>query len=297
MKVTRALYGALLLSLSLASVARAQATGPFNITTQDAGNCATANACVELQVFNNPTLAWDVSGTFSATLSFEASTNNRATWRSVVVTLSTDLSSVTSTTTGGTFVVNNAGFTHVRVRAGTYASGTVVVYGTIGYQSARAGGSGAGLTGAGGLVLKLASDVTTGADTNPVDLTGIVFTAAPAKTYHVTISAFVTAAAATSGYGIGVNCAQTPVIAMITGVSPSNNSGASSSWDANANNSVIGRTSAIPQNGQETPVVGGGIIQTHATLSGTCQFIFIAEVGTGPPTMKAGSIFIVREVA
>lgn len=294
----RALCGALLLSVGIASVARAQATGPFNITAQDAGNCATANACVELQIFNNPTLAWDVSGTFSATLTFEASTNNRATWRIVTVTLPTDLTSATTTTAAGTFVVNNAGYTHVRVRAGTYASGTVVVYGTVGYQSARSGGgSGAGLTGAGGLVMKLASDVTTGGDTNPVNLTGIVFTAAAAKTYEVLIYAFVTAAASTSGYGIGVNCAQTPPIIMMTSSSQLANTGTATITSSIANNVIIGPTSGIPQNDQLTPVFGGGFIQTHATNSGTCQFIFRAETGVGPPTMKAGSIFIVREVA
>lgn len=108
-----------------------QAAGPINITTQDAGACATANACATFTFNTNALGTIDISGTWTGTLSFEGTVND-VDWRTVTV-MALDYSTATSTTANGSFTVNNVGFSQVRVRATAAMTGTAVVYIRAGY--------------------------------------------------------------------------------------------------------------------------------------------------------------------
>lgn len=143
--------------------------------------------------------------------------------------------------------------------------------------------------------LVLAGQVSTGADVNLVDITGVAFTATAGGIYSVTIFGAVNNAAATTGYGIGVNCAQTPQIVWLTGGSQLANTGTESQWSAIANNAIIGVTSGVPTNATDVPVFGGGIIKAHASTPGTCTFRFRSET-TAAARIQAGSVFIIKKV-
>jgi hypothetical protein len=153
-----------------------------------------------------------------------------------------------------------------------------------------AGGGGSSDT-----VLRLAADVSTGANTTLVDLTSMSFTADAAGVYKIEVWALMQSPAATTGYGIGINCAQTPVAVGLTGASQLANTGTSSQWSAIANNAIIGVTSGVPTAATNVPTHGGGVLVAHATVAGTCIFRLRSET-TAVTTMKANSLFIVRKV-
>lgn len=67
-----------------------------------------------------------ISGTFSATAAFEASIDG-TNWFAVNATPVAGGTAVTTTTTGGQWVVNTAGLTYVRVRCSAWTSGAIVV--------------------------------------------------------------------------------------------------------------------------------------------------------------------------
>lgn len=144
-------------------------------------------------------------------------------------------------------------------------------------------------------VLVLAGDVSTGANTTLVDLTGMAFTADAAGKYKIEIWGVMQSAAATTGYGIGINCAQTPVLVALTGSSQLANTGTVSAWSAIANNAIVGVTSGIPTGATNVPTHGGGVLIAHATSSGTCTFRLRSET-TAVATMKANSLIVVRKV-
>jgi len=123
-----------------AGPAAAQAIGPINITANDAsGVCTTANACADFVIGSAPALTIDVSGTWTGTLTFYAAVTTN--FRVVTVTSITDLSSVSTTTAGGTWTVPNVGYGVVRVRATAAMTGTAVVVARSGYLSARLAGT------------------------------------------------------------------------------------------------------------------------------------------------------------
>lgn len=123
-------------ALSLAAQTSPTQYSQGNITATGA-TCGTTNACITLVLQNNA-IAESValSGTFTATITFEASYNNGTTW----------VSEGTSTSAGTTtFSLGSA--TQLRARCSAFTSGTVVVY----INSTLAmGGGGSGSGGAGG---------------------------------------------------------------------------------------------------------------------------------------------------
>lgn len=151
------------------------------------------------------------------------------------------------------------------------------------------------VSGAGDTVLRLAGNVSTGANTTLVDLTGMSFTADAGGIYAIDIKGMVQSPANTTGYGIGINCAQTPVAVALGGASQLANTGTVSSWSAIANNAIVGVTSGVPTNATNVPVHGGGVLVAHATVAGTCIFRLRSET-TAVTTMMANSLFLVRKV-
>lgn len=157
------------------------------------------------------------------------------------------------------------------------------------------GATGATGGGASDTVLRLAGDVSTGANTTLVDLTGMSFTADAGGIYSIEVRGIVNNAAATTGYGVGINCAQAPVTVALGGASQLANTGTVSSWSAIANNAIAGVTSGIPSANTNVPVHGGGILVAHAANAGTCIFRLRSET-TAVARMMANSLFLVRKV-
>lgn len=151
------------------------------------------------------------------------------------------------------------------------------------------------VSGAGDTVLRLAGNVSTGANTTLVDLAGMSFTADAGGIYVIDIAAILQSPANTTGYGIGINCAQAPVTVSLGGSSQLANTGTVSSWSSIANNAIVGVTSGVPTNATNVPTTGNGILVAHATNSGTCIFRLRSET-TAVTTMMANSVFLVRKV-
>lgn len=172
----------------------------------------------------------------------------------------------------------------------TFPGGTANFLRADGTFATPAGGGGSSDT-----ILTLASQISTGANTTPVSLTGMAFTADAGGIYQVSILAAINNAAATTGYGIGVNCAQVPQGMWLTGTSQLANTGTVSGWQAIANNAIVGVTSGVPTANTDVVVSGGGLIRAHATVAGTCTFIFRSEVAA-VARMQPPSKFIVRKL-
>lgn len=121
MKKLLSLVAALLVAVS----ANAQ-TQSGTITTNN--STCTAGVCVELKSNNNAnTITFDVSGTWTGTLSFEFSADGGTTYRALSSYNVVSQSSVTSTTANGTFVTVNNNFTNIRVRGSASMTGTANV--------------------------------------------------------------------------------------------------------------------------------------------------------------------------
>lgn len=118
------------------------------ILTAQAASCApSANttACIFLPIdLKWGTVGVSIAGTFSATLQFEGSADNGATWASVNATPAGGTTAVTSTTGTGTWTIPSAGFSHIRVRCSTYSSGSATA--TLNPSIAVTAGSGGGGT-------------------------------------------------------------------------------------------------------------------------------------------------------
>ncbi len=144
--------------------------------------------------------------------------------------------------------------------------------------------------------LILAGNVATGANVTPVNLTGMSFAYEANSTYVIDVYGIVQAAAATTGHGFGVNCTTAPVIVSLYGSTQLANSGTCTGWSSVANNAIAGVTSGRAGTTINAMSVGGGVLRTHATTAGTCQFIFRSET-TAVTTCMAGSVITVMKVA
>lgn len=159
-------------------------------------------------------------------------------------------------------------------------------------------GSGDIVTGGGGgnteITLRLASSVSTGANTTLVDLTGMTFSYEANSTYRINFYMNVTAAAATTGHGFGINCSTAPSVVALNGTTVLANTGTSSTWQAIANNAVVGVTSGIPTANAVTPSMGQGVLTTGGT-AGTATFRFRSEVAA-VTTCTANSVITVLKI-
>ena len=130
----------LILALLWPAVASAQLLppGPVTITVIDSGTaCVTApKACATFDVQTSTSVAFDVSGTWTGTLTFEGSANGGP-FNSILVTNTATGAKVTTTTANGTFSVPNGGFVTVRARATGAVTGTATVSATRGFATAN----------------------------------------------------------------------------------------------------------------------------------------------------------------
>jgi len=133
--------GKILILGLLAILAAFGQSGPFfqpgtmtSSLTASGSTCAglaTTN-CVEILVdAQTAWVAFQVSGTFSATLTFEASTDgqNWVAWPAIADgSGTTQRAYVATATVAGIWQMNVAGFTYARVRCSAYTSGAAVVF-------------------------------------------------------------------------------------------------------------------------------------------------------------------------
>jgi len=115
-----------------------------NITTNGA-TCATATSCLVVNLPQDKGGATLVlSGTWTGTVQFEATGDGGVTWVAVNVLPLNSTSAVTSTSANGTWQVNTAGFTGLRMRSSASMTGTAVATITYSAASARLNGGGGG---------------------------------------------------------------------------------------------------------------------------------------------------------
>jgi len=152
----KTLIAALMLALlPVALFAQQPVTGSITATSS---NC-TSTACVMWQLpqggntTNIGTVAMQVTGTFSATLQFEAAIDGNSLTPTFVAIYGFPIGSstpATSTTSTGLWQFSTAGLSVIRVRASAYTSGTAVVLMTA--SNPNFGGGGGGVGGGGGPV-------------------------------------------------------------------------------------------------------------------------------------------------
>lgn len=141
-----------ILALFYSPPIRAQSGAVGNLTAAST-NCAATSSCIESTVpLNIGGATFKLSGTFSATVQFEATADPltvqsaNALWVAISATPSSSATTATSATATGVWQVNIAAYTRIRIRVSAFTSGTVAAAINFSTASAR-GGSGGGAGG------------------------------------------------------------------------------------------------------------------------------------------------------
>lgn len=97
------------------------------VSVQDSGTpCSVTGTCAVIPVGAVPSLTLGISGTFSGTLTAEATVDGQ-TWAPIGLTKLADGTTVATATAAGLFAVTNTGLAAVRLRGTTWASGAATV--------------------------------------------------------------------------------------------------------------------------------------------------------------------------
>ncbi len=144
-------------------------------------------------------------------------------------------------------------------------------------------------------LLALSGDISTGANTTPVNLTGLVFTFAINSKYIIELFGAVSAAAATTGCGFQVDVSAAVTSVWMTFFHQLANTGTLSGGNSIADDASQGVSSGIPAAAGVYPVYVSGILITGAN-TGTAQMRFRSET-TAVITCKAGTLMRVTKVA
>lgn len=140
----------------------------------------------------------------------------------------------------------------------------------------------------------LASDAATAADTNPISLSGLVFTYAANATYMIYGIGMVSPAASTTGSGFQIDLSSAVTMVNIIGYHSSTNTGAIQGFHSIADDASVSVTGGYP--GTSTyPVSLTGILITTSN-TGTAQLRYRSEV-SAVSTVKAGFTWVVTRVA
>ena len=116
-----------------------------SIITTHGTDCSVATNCLVASLVQDQGGATLVlSGTWTGTIQFEATGDGGATWASVNVLPLNSTTAVTSTTANGTWQVNIAGFTGLRMRSSASMTGSATATITPSAASARSNGGGGG---------------------------------------------------------------------------------------------------------------------------------------------------------
>ena len=141
----------------------------------------------------------------------------------------------------------------------------------------------------------LANDQATAADTNPVSLTGLVFTYAANSTYRIWFMGRVSPAAASTGCGFQFDLSSAVTDINLEFYHQLASTGTLSGGHSIADDSSVGVSSGMPANGGTYPVFGQGILRTTGN-TGTAQLRFRSET-TAVTTAKAGLTLVVEKIA
>jgi len=145
-------------------------------------------------------------------------------------------------------------------------------------------------------LLVLSGDIATGANTTPVDLTGMTFDYVAGATYAIDMYMLVNPTAATTGCGFQMNLSvQTDSIMGMTFMHQLGNTGTVTGGSSTADDASLGVSTGMPTNGTNCPVMGMAFLKTTSD-AGTVQFRFRSET-TAVTTCKAGSVIRVMRVA
>ncbi len=144
------------------------------------------------------------------------------------------------------------------------------------------------------LVATLAGDQATGADTNPVTLTDLVFSYEANSTYRIWFMGRVQPTAATTGCGFQFDLSSAVTSINVFFSHQLANTGTLGGGHSIADDASVGVSSGMP--GTSTyPVVGNGLLITTSN-TGTAQLRFRAEVAA-VTTCKAGFTLVVEKIA
>lgn len=131
--MTRWIGLALLLVASMASAQTIQPS-PQALTAQFSSTC-TATTCATWAIGSATSLTISVSGSFSGTITWEASSDGGNTYFTATLINLTDRSTSTTTTGTGQFAITNSGITHVQARMTAFSTGGANVWAIRGYGS------------------------------------------------------------------------------------------------------------------------------------------------------------------
>lgn len=140
----------------------------------------------------------------------------------------------------------------------------------------------------------LASDVSTGANVTPVNVTGLVFTFAANKNYVIELFGTISAPAATTGIGLQFDVSAAVTQVAMTFFHQLANTGTLTGGNSIADDASAGVSTGIAANGAIVPVYASGILRSGANI-GTAQLRLRSEVAA-VSTIKAGTIMRVREL-
>jgi hypothetical protein len=238
-----------------------------NLTAQ-ASTCTPAlpgSACLILPIgASTNTVVATLGGTFSGTLQFEASGDGASTWVSVAATPSSGGSSVTSATGTGSWQIQAGGYSYLRIRCSTYASGTVIATLNPSKAVTTSASSGSGS----GTVTSVAA---TGA--NGIGVTGSPITASGTLAFSlgaITPTSTNGVSAATMAFLDATSSVQTQLNAKAPLASPA----------------LTGTPTGPLGNITQTIASGSSAMGTSAVGSGTCATV-VTATATGTATTDA----------
>lgn len=144
-------------------------------------------------------------------------------------------------------------------------------------------------------VATLASDATTGANTTPIDVTGLSWSFEANAVYQFFWTGSISAAANTTGAGFQLNVDQAITEIAMSFTHQLANTGTLSGGSSTADDASLGVSSGIPTNSTNVPIMGQGILRTSSN-AGTAQLRLRSET-TAAISAKAGMTLVVMRVA
>jgi len=144
------------------------------------------------------------------------------------------------------------------------------------------------------LDVKLANDLTTGANQNMNSISGFVFTYAANSSYRIHVYGAISGANSTTGCGFAFDVSSAVTNVWLQFYHQLGTAGTITGGSQVVDATSYAVTSATPANNQIIPVYVTGLINTGAN-TGTAQLQFRSEVNAAI-TLKAGSIMVVEKL-
>lgn len=141
--------------------------------------------------------------------------------------------------------------------------------------------------------LKLAADVSTGANVTPVNVTGMSFAFEANSSYMIDVMALMQSPAATTGCGLQIDTSVAVTAVGVTFFHQLANTGTLSGGSSIADDASLGVSSGIPSANVSVPLMGKGMLVSGAN-AGTAQLRLRSET-TAVTTMKANSLMRVMK--